>query len=243
LTCRYSHYAALRNWREKSGEEPSRYVGQVEKLGFRILFSGYSSEVNQQIRQTDPAVSRFFPVFPVLFDASLPGKFQEYIFSIYENSLYELGLFTGLLLLLFFGLRLSASIAVINARNRLPLVIGGWGTRGKSGVERLKAAVFESLGHGILSKSTGCEAMFLHSHQYGRTHEMFLFRPYDKATIWEHHSLIKMADQMKCSIFLWECMGLTPAYVDILQHKWSRDDYSTITNTYPDHEDIQGPAG
>lgn len=121
--------------------------------------------------------------------------------------------------------------------------MGGWGTRGKSGVERLKAALFESLGHSILSKSTGCEAMFLHAPFFGRTQEMFLFRSYDKATIWEHHSLMLMAAEMKSSIFLWECMGLTPSYVEILQEKWSQDDFSTITNTYPDHEDIQGPAG
>jgi len=38
-------------------------------------------------------------------------------------------------------------------------------------------------------------------------------------------------------------MGLTPAYVAILQQQWMRDDLSTITNTYPDHEDLQGPAG
>jgi hypothetical protein len=38
-------------------------------------------------------------------------------------------------------------------------------------------------------------------------------------------------------------MALTPTYVRILQHQWMRDDYATITNTYPDHEDIQGPAG
>jgi hypothetical protein len=29
----------------------------------------------------------------------------------------------------------------------------------------------------------------------------------------------------------------------VLQHHWVRDDLSTITNTYPDHEDLQGPAG
>ncbi len=243
LTFSYSRYAALRNWQEKSGEQPSAYIRNLEKLGFQVTFSGYSLVGEKQTKEADSAVSRFFPFFPILFDTSLPGRIKDYVFSVYENSIYELGLFAVCLLLLFFGLRLSASIAVSRARNRLPMVIGGWGTRGKSGVERLKAALFESLGHGILSKSTGCEAMFLHSHQYGRTQEMFLFRPYDKATIWEHHSLIMMADKMKSSVFLWECMGLTPAYVDILQRKWSKDDFSTITNTYPDHEDIQGPAG
>ena len=38
-------------------------------------------------------------------------------------------------------------------------------------------------------------------------------------------------------------MGLNPSFVRILQRQWSVDDYSTITNAYPDHEDIQGPAG
>ena len=31
--------------------------------------------------------------------------------------------------------------------------------------------------------------------------------------------------------------------VEILQHDWMRDDLTTLTNTYPDHEDLQGPAG
>ena len=38
-------------------------------------------------------------------------------------------------------------------------------------------------------------------------------------------------------------MGLTPAYVDVLQRQWTQDDLATITNTYPDHEDLQGPSG
>ncbi|MCP4149748.1 MAG: hypothetical protein GY757_18525 [bacterium] len=38
-------------------------------------------------------------------------------------------------------------------------------------------------------------------------------------------------------------MGLQPDYVETLQQSWMRDDFSTITNTYPDHEDIMGPAG
>jgi hypothetical protein len=38
-------------------------------------------------------------------------------------------------------------------------------------------------------------------------------------------------------------MGLNPKYVEILQSGWMRDDLSTLTNAYPDHEDIQGPSG
>lgn len=243
LTFRFTHYSQLRNWQEKGADDPSSYIRKLEKLGFGILFAPYGADKIAQEKRSDPAVTRFFSIFTIFFDPNLPGRIKEYIFSVYENSLYELGIFAIALFLLFFGLRLSASLAVNKARGRIPLVVGGWGTRGKSGVERLKAALFESLGHGMLSKSTGCEAMFLHVDHFGKTQEMFLFRPYDKATIWEHHSLILLAERLNCSIFLWECMGLTPAYVEILQHSWSRDDVSTITNTYPDHEDIQGPAG
>jgi len=122
-------------------------------------------------------------------------------------------------------------------------VIGGWGTRGKSSVERLKGAIINAAGYSFLSKTTGCEAMFIHAYPFRKMREMFLFRPYDKATIWEQHHLTCMSSKMNCNVILWECMGLTPAYVKILQKDWMKDDLSTITNAFPDHEDIQGPAG
>jgi poly-gamma-glutamate synthase PgsB/CapB len=99
------------------------------------------------------------------------------------------------------------------------------------------------LGHGLVSKTTGCEAMFIHANALGEPLEIPLFRPYDKATIWEQRNLVRLASRMDPSVFLWECMALNPAYVDVLQRQWTRDDLATITNAYPDHEDIQGPAG
>ena len=129
------------------------------------------------------------------------------------------------------------------ARRAVPLSIGCWGTRGKSGTERLKAALITGLGHGLVSKSSGCEAMFLLAHPFGQVREFLLYRPYDKATIWEHRDVVRMAAAQRASVFLWECMELTPAYVDVLQRQWSQDDLVTITNTFPDHEDLQGPAG
>ena len=38
-------------------------------------------------------------------------------------------------------------------------------------------------------------------------------------------------------------MALNPRYVNILQNDWMKDDFTTLTNAYPDHEDIQGPTG
>src|ERR1043166_1576839 len=170
-------------------------------------------------------------------------RFTDYFVSLYQNSIAELAVFTFVFAALFFGIHLFFNFRMKYWRKRIPLVVGGWGTRGKSGTERLKAALFNAVGLGVVSKTTGCEAMFLQAYPYGPMKEMFLFRPYDKATIWEQTNVVRIAGRLKTDVMLWECMGLTPAYVRILQRCWMKDDFSTITNTYPDHEDLQGPAG
>jgi poly-gamma-glutamate synthase PgsB/CapB len=241
LTLRFAAYARLRNRGEQSQVAPGAYIAALRRLGFDIRWNGFDGL--SQGRDEDPAVSRFFGFGLPFLHPDLWPAFQHYFFAVYENSIYELGLFATAVLLIFVGRRLYLSYRVQSARRKIRLVIGGWGTRGKSGVERLKSSVFEALGHGFVNKTTGCEAMFLHTRPFGKTREMFLFRPYDKATIWEHHDLICMTARLQSNIFLWECMALNPSLVSILQKHWTRDDYSTITNTYPDHEDIQGPAG
>jgi poly-gamma-glutamate synthase PgsB/CapB len=143
----------------------------------------------------------------------------------------------------FLGRHFKSTRDIVRARKKIPVMIGGWGTRGKSGTERIKAALFNALGYSVFSKTTGTEAMFVAGPRYGQLTEMFLFRPYDKATIWEQGDVIKIAAGLDADIFLWECMALTPDYVQVLQRDWMRDDLATITNTYPDHEDLQGPAG
>ncbi|MBT7890481.1 MAG: poly-gamma-glutamate synthase PgsB, partial [Deltaproteobacteria bacterium] len=183
------------------------------------------------------------PPVRYILDSNWFFRLKEYFFSVYENTLFDLMIFCILIVIIFFGRNIYMKYAIRKARNNLPLVIGGWGTRGKSSVERLKVAIINALGYSLLSKTTGCEAMFIHGHPFSPMREMFLFRPYDKATIWEQHHLTRFAHKMNCDVVLWECMGLTPPYVKILQKEWMKDDLSTITNTYPDHEDIQGPAG
>ncbi len=128
-------------------------------------------------------------------------------------------------------------------RARIPLVVGGWGSRGKSGTERIKAALFHGLGYTVLSKTTGSEAMVVCSIPGGDPVEIYLYRPYDKATIVEQRKVLEIAAGLGVQVMLWECMALNPIYVEILQRDWMKDDITTITNTYPDHEDIQGPSG
>jgi poly-gamma-glutamate synthase PgsB/CapB len=177
---------------------------------------------------------------------SLPGLWEElssYAASPGGNRLSHLAGF-AILMLGAMTLR-AASIrhSVDGDRRSIPLVIGGWGTRGKSGTERLKAAFFQGMGYECLVKTTGCEAMFIHAIPGVTAREVFIYRPYDKATVWEQRDVLSLARKLKVKVFLWECMALQPELVSLLQAQWMRDDYSTITNTYPDHEDVQGPTG
>lgn len=249
LSFNFAKLAAMRNWREESQANPNGYLQQVAKLGFKVKFKPHEYASGWRWKP-DPAVGRFFSVAPLLFGLDMFAgsgeqwvRFENYFFSAFDNSLFELSLFTSAALLLFIGNHILQNRLMRAARKAIPLVVGGWGTRGKSGTERIKAALFNALGYSVVSKTTGCEAMFLHGHPFQPLREMFLFRPYDKATIWEQHHLVRMSPKLGCDVFLWECMALTPDFVQLLQKSWMRDDLSTITNTIPDHEDLQGPAG
>lgn len=244
LTHRFAHFARLRNWQEGSQSDANAYLKEIQDLGLHIRFMPHADACGR-LAGTDPTVSRFFPV-PVLAASSDWDqwyRFKNYFFSVFENTLFELALFSSSAMLLFIGRHLYHNRLIWRARANIPLVIGGWGTRGKSGTERIKAALFSALGYSVVSKTTGCEAMFLHGQSFDELREMFLFRPYDKATIWEQHNVVRLAEKLGCEVFLWECMALTPAFVQLLQRRWMRDDIATITNTFPDHEDLQGPAG
>ena len=242
LTNNFAHYAKLRNWHEDGSGKPQQYLSELVALGFRTSFSPHHAPGGEPW-SADPAVLRFFPAMLPFPAADLAERMQDYFFSVYENSLQDLVLFLAGMTAWFVGRHLYLNAVIRKTRRSIPLVIGGWGTRGKSGTERIKAALFNALGHSVVSKTTGCEAMFLHAHPGGKLREMFLFRPYDKATIWEQVDVLRISRQLGTHVFLWECMGLTPSYVAILQQQWVKDDLSTITNTYPDHEDLQGPAG
>ena len=243
ITFRFSKISRLRNWRESASREPDAYLAELEKLGFRFEILGHRKDEGAR-HDTDPRVRRFFPgmvsiaPLPVLWQ-----DFRNYFYSVYENNLQHLVMFIAAAAVVFFGRHIYIGRQMKRARARLPFVVGGWGTRGKSGTERLKAALFNAEGLSVVSKTTGCEAMFLYSPANGSLREMFLFRPYDKASIWEQVDLVRLASKFRADVFLWECMGLTPRYVQILQEQWMRDDMATITNCYPDHEDIQGPSG
>ncbi|MDX8405487.1 MAG: hypothetical protein R8K50_04975, partial [Mariprofundus sp.] len=225
LASRFAQLSALRNWRENSQAAPSAYVQALRDLGFDVQFHPHAEKSGTA--PVDSMVSRFFPAGLFLPMDQQWQRIQDYFFSVYQNSLNDLAIFTMLVLAWFVGKHLYVNRRMRKTRESLPLVIGGWGTRGKSGTERIKAAMLNALGYGLVSKTTGCEAMFLYADPYGKMREMFLFRPYEKATIWEQFDVMHHAKDLHADIFLWECMALTPAYVRILQQHWVRDDLST----------------
>ncbi len=242
LTRRFTELAASRNWQSRDSGHPHELVESLRRLGYRVEFRPHDSEGDSQLG-LDPKVTRFFPALLPFASEEFVPKLTDYFGSAYSNTLPELALFTASVTAVFAGAHLVACRSIRRARKEIPLSVGGWGTRGKSGTERLKAAVFSALGYSVVSKTTGCEAMFLYSLPQGQLREFYLYRPYDKATIWEQRDILVRAARLEADVFLWECMALRPEYVSILQRQWMGDDLATITNTYPDHEDVQGPAG
>jgi poly-gamma-glutamate synthase PgsB/CapB len=167
----------------------------------------------------------------------------SYAASSQGNRLPELAAYVLVVLGAMMARAIVIRRAIEHDRRAIPLVIGGWGTRGKSGTERLKAGLFQGLGHETLVKTTGCEAMFIHSIPGMPAREVFIYRPYDKATVWEQRDVLGLGRRFGARVFLYECMALQPDLVNLIQAQWMRDDMSTLTNAYPDHEDVQGPAG
>jgi poly-gamma-glutamate synthase PgsB/CapB len=220
-----------------------QYLRSLERLGFRLRFEPHRSQGPAEIValfEGGEAPREPAPMAALLLPA---GELVRRFLDPSATTVNHLAA-AGFAALGLFYLRLhEARRGLERARSAIPLSIGGWGTRGKSGTERLKAALFQGLGCEVLVKTTGCEAMFIHCVPGIPASETFIYRTYDKATIWEQHDLALLAERFQVDVFFWECMALDPAYVEILERHWMRDDFCTLTNTYPDHENIQGPAG
>ncbi|MCA9540264.1 MAG: capsule biosynthesis protein CapB, partial [Myxococcales bacterium] len=268
LAWRYAELAQLRLDCLAADEprERRRFIERVHALfGIRIAFAPFADDMPQPPRLATlfaeardaagsprgrlPAVGAAAGAmaidFDALFDAvnDLLADSTGYLLSWAEGTQGALALFLAGVVTLFIARARLRLWRISRARRHIPLTIGGWGTRGKSGTERLKAGLLHGLGYDVVVKTTGCEAMLMHSVPGRLPLEIFIYRPYDKATIWEQRDTLQLASALDAEVFLWECMALNPRYVALLQHEWMTDDLVTLTNAYPDHEDVQGPAG
>ncbi|WP_437588268.1 capsule biosynthesis protein CapB [Sorangium sp. So ce1000] len=258
LTLRYDRYAQAR-MRALVAQEPAeqkKFTLMTGELGFTVALGDTGGEVDGHPYAIEPHLpTKFLAVaLPPLLQSgrdwlagpSVPvwiDGFFSYLVSPAGNVPTQLA-WIVFLVLAYMVLRAAWIAAQIErARGGIPLTIGGWGTRGKSGSERLKAALFHALRYDVVVKTTGCEAMFIHAMRDLPAQEIFIYRPYDKATIWEQRNILTAGRNLRAQVFLWECMALQPLFVDTLCSEWMRDEITTLTNAYPDHEDIQGPGG
>lgn len=224
------------------------FAGLLSDLGFTISLDPNDAAVSiagTSSRLTSPLLARFLvgsgPAITIPPD--LVSQFFVHALSPNANTPAQLALVVWVILVVFILRATVIMHQIVRDRRAIPLSIGGWGTRGKSGSERLKAALFHALRYDVVVKTTGCEAMFIHAQRDQPAQEIFIYRPYDKATIWEQRHMLHVARRLRTQVFLWECMALQPRFVETLIDEWMQDPITTLTNAYPDHEDIQGPSG
>jgi poly-gamma-glutamate synthase PgsB/CapB len=254
LLLRFAHYDHLRRRSVEARDESERraYLAAASELGFSVeILPLELPTADGVVRLTNAEIESFAPPRAEASSVASVGAIEwsrlgeqawSYMLDPGGNTLGQLAAVVGTFLgLTLFGGFMS-NLRIKRWRRRIPLVIGGWGTRGKSGTERLKAALLHGEGLEVVSKTTGCEAMFIHSGPGLEPREIFLYRAYDKASIWEQRDVIRLAAGLGADAMLWECMALNTRYVQILQLDWMRDDIVTLTNCYPDHEDVQGPG-
>ncbi|MDC0748206.1 capsule biosynthesis protein CapB [Polyangium mundeleinium] len=245
LSLEYPQLALVRQ-RSLGASEPREkklFWQQAQELGFSLDVVDTEGEIEN-------ARFNLVPHLPRNFYAPLPFALPPIAEHVLSFLLSPSGNTPAHLAVVVWGLfsYLMLRTAVImrgieKARAAIPLSIGGWGTRGKSGSERLKAALFHAMRYDVVVKTTGCEAMFIHAMRDLPAGEIFIYRPYDKATIWEQRNVLFTGKNLHCQVFLWECMALQPRFVETLCNEWMQDPITTLTNAYPDHEDIQGPGG
>lgn len=188
LTVGYAGWAELRQ-RSLASSEPDAQRAFVRalarKLGIALSFTPHALEARPELgappiyseldAEADaaprpvPTIALALPMMPGFFGATrgqaidVWNEFVESATWRAGGHLADLALYAGLVLALRV-LRATFIRQAIDAdRKATALVIGGRGTRGKSGTERLKAAFFQGLGFENLVKTMGCEAMFIHS--------------------------------------------------------------------------------
>jgi len=223
ITLRYRSLAMLRQSSLMSDDDRDRgrFVAEVrESLGIDISFTPYAHAGEVARPDTDtqlhPKVAQLFPppAPPLALGAAVPaglehardwiGQNTDYFSSLTANGQAALALFVGAGIAIHIGGAYRQRRALERWRASIPLSIGGWGTRGKSGTERIKAGLLQGLGLEVFSKTTGCEAMVIHSVGGQRSEEIFIYRPYDKATIWEQANMLHLASRLGTELCLGE---------------------------------------
>ncbi len=245
LSWYYGTLSELRQRSLRAGKDSERraYVTRLNQLGVDCRWEETEISVsNVQVSVRPKSVTTYFAAVPLPITLWIEDAIQ-YVLLPTGNTAWHLAVVVWFLLTVMIIRSAWTLTRFEGSRRAIPLSLGGWGSRGKSGTERLKAALFHAQHYDVVSKTTGCEAMIIVARRGQPASEVFLYRPYDKATIWEQGRVVEYAQALGAQVFLWECMALQPEFVNILNREWMKDSITTITNAYPDHEDVMGPTG
>ena len=118
---------------------------------------------------------------------------------------------------------------------RIPIRIHVNGTRGKSSVTRLIAAVLRRSGIRTLAKTTGTLPRLILPDGSEET-----IRRRSPANILEQMKIIKRADRLNAQALVIECMALDPVLQFVSEAAMIHSTVGVITNVRPDHFEVMG---
>ncbi len=126
-------------------------------------------------------------------------------------------------------------LRVARVAGRIPLRIAVSGTRGKSTVTRLIAAVLRADGRSVLAKTTGSKAMIIYpdgaEEEIGRR---------GLPTILEQKGILRRAAALQVRALVLELMSVRPAILAVESRRLIRPHLLVITNARVDHREEMG---
>jgi poly-gamma-glutamate synthase PgsB/CapB len=122
-------------------------------------------------------------------------------------------------------------------RRAVPLRIAVTGTRGKTSVTRMVAAVLRESGRSVLAKTTGSEAAYVLPAGDERR-----IRRRGRPSIVEQKRLLALAARLRADTVVAEIMSLHPENHRVEARELLRPDLVLVTNFRVDHVEAQGPT-
>jgi poly-gamma-glutamate synthase PgsB/CapB len=120
-------------------------------------------------------------------------------------------------------------------RRAIPLTIAVSGTRGKSSVTRMLAAVLRESGRRVLAKTTGSEAVLILPD--GSEREI---RRRGRPSIIEQKHVIRLAADLSVDVAVIEIMSIHPENHEVETHRLLKPDVVLVTNFRVDHTAAMG---
>lgn len=148
-----------------------------------------------------------------------------------QSSVLSIGLIIALIAIIIVLLVIE-SIMHNRRLKTIPLRISVTGTRGKTSVTRILAAILRESGKSVLAKTTGTEAIYILPDGSEQNIKRF-----GAVNIIEQKKLVRKASKSGVECMISEVMSIHPENHRLESQKLLKPDYTIITNLRPDHLD------